>query len=150
MPDYKFIWFGYSPLAASSENVKKAVHTKLDNLTFAGYVEQEDICCAMNGCDLYLFPTLEETEGIPVIEACACRCPALIRDIPVFSGWLEDGVNIYKAKNLDEFESKIKKIINHDLPDLTKEAYKVAYDRRIEKIGQELREVYEYVMTEKK
>lgn len=150
MPDYKFIWFGYSPLAASSENVKKAVHTKLDNLTFAGYVEQEDICCAMNGCDLYLFPTLEETEGIPVIEACACHCPALIRDIPVFSGWLEDGVNIYKAKNLDEFESKIKKIINHDLPDLTKEAYKVAYDRRIEKIGQELREVYEYVMTEKK
>ena len=38
-PQYKFIWFGYSPLAAATKPVKKAVHTKLDNLTFAGYVE---------------------------------------------------------------------------------------------------------------
>ena len=146
MPEYKFIWFGYSPLAAATKEVRDAVKTKLDNLCFAGYVEPDMIVSAMSGSDLYIFPTFEETEGIPVIEACACKCRALIRDIPVFDEWLEDGINIYKARDVDDFEIKIKKIINNELPDLTDEAYKVAYDRRIEKIGEELKEVYEEVM----
>ena len=116
---------------------------------FAGYVEQMLIAEAMNGCDLYLFPTLEETEGIPIIEACACETPALIRDIPVFDEWLVDGKNVYKAKNVDEFEDKIKKIINKELPNVTKEGYKVALERDIKSVGVQLRQVYEGVLNEK-
>ena len=37
MPEYKFIWFGYSPLAAATKKVRDAVRTKLDNLQFPGY-----------------------------------------------------------------------------------------------------------------
>ena len=146
MPDYKFIWFGYSPLAAATKEVRDAVNTKLDNLTFAGYVESDMIIGAMSGCDLYIFPTLEETEGIPAIEACACKCKTLIRDIPVFEGWLEDGVNVYKAKDIDEFEEKIPKVINGDLPDLTDKAYKIAVDRSLDVIGQKLKAVYEEII----
>ena len=146
LPEYRFIWFGYSPPQAATKEVRDALNTKLDNLLFAGYVEQEYIIEAMNGCDLYLFPTFEETEGIPIIEACACKTPALIRDIPVFNEWLEDGVNVYKAKNIDEFEEKIKKIINHQLPDLGEEAYKVAQERDIKIIGKKLHEVYDKVL----
>ena len=142
LPEYKFIWFGSSPLSIATSDVKKAVRTKLDNLTFAGYVEQKRIVEAMNGCDLYLFPTLEETEGIPIIEACACKTKALIRDIPVFSEWLEDGKNVYKAKDIDEFEDKIKKILNDELPYLGNEAYKVAEERDIKTIGKKLKEIY--------
>ena len=146
LPEYKFIWFGYSPLSAATKEVRNAVNTKLDNLVFAGYVEQEVIVEAMNGCDLYLFPTYEETEGIPIIEACACKTNALIRDIPIFEEWLEDGVNVYKAKDIDEFEDKIKKIINKELPYLGDVAYQVAKDRDIKKIGKQLKEVYESLM----
>ena len=103
----------------------------------------------MNGCDLFLFPTLEETEGIPIIEACACKTKALIRDIPVFDEWLEDGVNVYKAKNLDEFEIKIKKILNNELPDLTEKAYEVAKERDIKEIGKQLKEVYDSLLESK-
>ena len=46
----------------------------------------------------------------------------------------------------DEFEVKIKKIINGDLPNLTEKAYEVAYQRRLEVIGEKLRDVYEEVM----
>ena len=148
LKDYKFIWFGYSPLSAATKEVREAVNTKLDNLTFAGYVEQEKIIEAMNGCDLYIFPTFEETEGIPIIEACACKTKALIRDIPIFEDWLEDGVNVYKAKDIDEFEKKIVKIVNNELPDLTEEAYKVAEERDIKIIGKKLKEVYESVLEE--
>ena len=148
MPEYKFIWFGYSPLIASPRKVRKAVKTKLPNLTFAGYVEKDMIKSALSGCDLYLFPTKEETEGIPIVEACSCKTPALIRDIPVFNEWLEEGINVYKAKDIDEFEKKIVKIVNNELPDLTEEAYKVAEERDIKIIGKKLKEVYESVLEE--
>jgi len=146
MPEYKFIWFGYSPLTVATKEVRDAVNTKLDNLVFAGYVEQNIIVEAMNGCDVYLFPTYEETEGIPIIEACACKTTAVIRDIPIFEGWMEDGVNCYKAKTITGFEDKIRKIINKELPSLGEEAYKVAIERDINKVGQQLKEVYEEVL----
>ena len=146
MPEYKFIWFGYSPLSATTKNVRDAVNTKLDNLTFAGYVDSDMIIGAMSGCNVYIFPTLEETEGIPILEACACKCKAIIRDIPVFEGWLKDGINVYKAKDINEFETKIKQVINNELPDLTENAYKVAQERSLEIVGQKLKKVYEEVL----
>lgn len=148
MPEYKFIWFGYSPLAAATEDVRKAVNTKLDNLVFAGYVKQQVIKDAMNGCDVYLFPTYEETEGIPIIEACACKTTAVIRDIPIFEEMLEDGKNVYKAKNIDEFEEKIKGIITGKLPKVGERAYKVAEERDIKKVGEQLKKVYEEVLKD--
>lgn len=148
-PNYKFIWFGHSPLAFSPRKIKKAVNTKLPNLTFAGYVEPSVLKGAYNGCDLYLFPTLEETEGIPIMEACSSKIDALIRDIPVFSPWLEDGVNVYKAKDIDEFELKIKKIIEGELPSLVDEGYEVAKSREIKKVGKELIDVYVKTLNEK-
>lgn len=146
MPEYKFIWFGYSPLAAATEDVRKAVNTKLDNLVFAGYVKQQVIKDAMNGCDVYLFPTYEETEGIPIIEACACKTTAIIRDIPIFEEMLEDGKNVYKAKNIDEFEEKIRGVITGNLPKVGENAYKVAEERDIKKVGEQLKKVYEDVL----
>ena len=112
MKDYKFIWFGYSPLIFSRKKVRKAVKTKLDNLIFAGYVEQETICKALNGCDVYIAPTFEETEGITIIEAASCKTNMVVRDIPVFKGWFEDEKNVYMAKDIQEFENKIIKIIS--------------------------------------
>lgn len=143
LPEYKFIWFGYSPLAASPKKVRDAVNTKLDNLVFAGYVEQDMIKAAMSGCDLYLFPTLEETEGIPIIEACACGADAIIRDIPIFEGWLEDGKNVYKAKDVDEFEKKIKMFFEGKLPSVSKYSCEVAKSRDLHVVGEELKRVYE-------
>jgi len=148
LPQYKFIWFGYSDPILSTAPVKKALSTKLDNLVFAGYVEPEMIVKAMNGCDLYLFPTYEETEGIPIIESCACQTKALVRDIPVFDEWLEDGVNVYKAKDLDDFEVKIKQILEGKLKDLTKNAYNIAKEKDIKNIGKQLKEIYIQVLDE--
>ncbi len=145
LPEYKFIWFGYSSLKVATQPVRDAVNTKLDNLLFAGYVEPSVIRGAMNGCDLYLFPTLEETEGIPIVEACACETDAIIRDIPIFEGWLEDGKNVYKAKDVDEFEKKIKDFFNGKLKSVSKNSYKIAQERDLHYIGKQLKEVYESV-----
>ena len=149
MKDYKFIWFGYSPLIFSRKKVRKAVKTKLDNLIFAGYVEQETICKALNGCDVYIATTFEETEGITIIEAASCKTNMIVRDIPVFKGWLEDEKNVYMAKDIQEFENKIKKIISGKLPSLVDEAYNIANERKSKNIGEKLKDVYEEVLGQK-
>ena len=146
MPEYKFIWFGYSPLVAATSPVRKAVNTKLDNLIFAGYVERDMIRAALNGCNLYLFSTFEETEGIPIIEAISCGTDAIIRDIPIFEGWLEDGKNVYKAKDVDEFETKIKHFLNGTLKSVAKNAYPIAEERDQKNIAKQLKQVYQEVL----
>ena len=147
LKEYQFIWFGSSPLSLATHDVKEALATKLDNLTFAGHVKQEQIREALGGCDLYLFPTFEETEGIPIIEACSMECPSIIRDIPIFEEF-EDNVVVHKAKDVDDFEKKIKDFFQGKLKDVTKEARKIAKSRDIKTVGKQLKKVYQEVLKE--
>ena len=146
MPKYKFIWFGYSPLILANKKVRNAINTRLDNLKFAGYVDRKTIIEALNGCDVYLGITYEETEGIPVIEAASCKTKMIVRDIPVFNGWLEDKQNVYKANNINEFEQLIEKVVNDKLPLLTDKAYEIAKQRSYMNIGRKLKDIYMSLM----
>ena len=150
MPEYKFIWFGESPIYASPKKVREAVKTKLPNLKLPGYVDPTIIRGAMSAANIYVFPTYEETEGMPVLEALTSKQNLLIRDIPVFDGWLKDGVNCHKAKAIDEFEDKIKKIIKGELADVTEEGYKVAHRKNIKNVGKNMKKIYEELLEEKR
>lgn len=147
-PEYKFVWFGYLNLNLVPPKIRKAVETELPNLYFPGYVPREELIKAYSGADLFLFPTLEETEGIVLLEALASEIPTLIRDIPIYEGWFEDGKNVYKATDLDTFEEKLRGILDGKLPNLTKEGYKVAAERDIKNIGKELKQLYEKLISE--
>lgn len=138
LPRYKFIWFGYSNLNTVPKEVRTAVETKLDNLIFPGYVPPEILKEAYSGSDLFLFPTYEETEGIVLSEALAMRLPVLVRDIPIYEKLLTDGVNAYKAKSLEQFKDKITDILEGRVPSLTELGYKIAQQRDLMLIGQQL------------
>ena len=142
MPEYKFIWFGYSNLNTVSYNVKRAVQTKLPNLFFPGYVCREELKDAYSGSDLFIFLTHEETEGIVLLEALAMKIPVLIRDIPIYEGWLIDGKNIYKSKDILQFQDKIINILKKEVPALAESGYEVAKERDIKIIGQQLKNEY--------
>lgn len=148
LPEYQFIWFGYSPLTFSPKKVKKAVRTKLDNLVFAGYVEPAVLRGAYSGADLYLFPTLEETEGIPILEALTEKIPTIVSNIPIFD-FLEEGKHVYKAKTVDEFEEKTIGILEGKLPSLVEEGYKMVAPREIKRAGKQLADLYKKVLEEK-
>ena len=148
MPQYQFLWLGYTNKAILPEKIVEALDEaeKIPNLKLPGYVESDIIKMALASCDVYVFPTHEETEGMPVLEAAAMRTPMIIRDIPVFEDWLIDKKNVYKASSNDEFKILIDLIINHKLKDLTDEAYLIAKERDLKIIGQELVKVYESLL----
>ncbi len=148
LPQYKFIWFGYMPLTFAPKRVKKAVRTKLDNLVFAGYVEPGVLRSAYSGADLYIFPTLEETEGIPILEALTEKIPTLVSNIPIFD-FLEEGKHVYKATSIDEYEQKTVAILEGKLPSLVEEGYKMVESREIKRAGKQLANLYYQVLEEK-
>ncbi|MBG9988327.1 glycosyltransferase [Aerococcaceae bacterium DSM 111176] len=143
LPDVKFIWFGYTNPNMIPTNIQDAVSTELPNLHFAGYVDNDIIRLALQATDLYIFPTYEETEGIPALEAAASGTPFIVRDIPVFDDWLVDGVHTHKAKDYNDFKQLIKRAYQGKLPNLSDNAYEAAEERSLENIGEQLREVYQ-------
>jgi len=141
LPQYQFIWFGYTNLKTVPVKIRAAVETKLDNLHFAGYVTPEVLKQAYSGSDLFLFLTHEETEGIVLLEALAMKLPVLVRDIPIYRKWLVDGINVYKAIDIEGFEKKITAILEKEIPLLTEAGYKVAEERDLRIIGKQLAEL---------
>ncbi len=103
----RFIWYGkiYSSLM-----VKSLPMNLPDNCRFTGYVD--DINAAFNSLDIFVFPSYEENQGMAILEAAAAGLPILVRDIPVYQGWLKHDVNCLKAKNDDEFAEYLGRLIN--------------------------------------
>lgn len=138
-PKIKFFWFG--------KIFKKFLAEKLpahsDNLIFYGYIP--DKLDAYSAADIFLFPSYEENQGISILEASAMGLPILVRDIPVYYQWMEDGINCLKAKSDKEFEEKIIQLAdNIDLRQrLGKEAQRMVKENHsLETVGLKLESVY--------
>lgn len=146
MPQYQFIWFGCTNLRFVSRKVRQAVLHPPKNLQFAGYVPKEQLQDAYSGCDLFLFPSYEETEGIVVLEALAMQIPVLLRRIPVYTEWLKESQDVYFAGDLQEFETKAAQILQGKLPDLTENGYHAVQKKDLPNVGKQLLRVYQSCM----
>ena len=142
-PKVKFIWFGFLKKWQRTSFVKKVMKNKPDNVYFPGYVPDAVIRGAYHSANAFFFPTYEENEGIVVLEALASERPIILRDIGVYKDWMQDGVNCYKAKNNEEFIQKIEYVLNNDNSTIIKNGLKTAQERTLDKVGLELKKVYE-------
>ena len=143
MPEVRFLWFGQTDEALLTTEVRTAMEHAPGNLTFAGYADAEALRDAYCGADAFVFMSHEETEGIVVLEALACGTPTIVRDIPVYSDWLEHGRNVYKAQQLDDFELTLQQLLDGSLPPLAQGGHAVADARSLKAVGQRLCGIYE-------
>lgn len=148
-PDVKFIWFGYLSKIMCTQEILRILKHRPSNVILPGY-STTLIKAAYRHADCFFFPSYEETEGIVVLEALTCKRPILLRDIGVYEGWMQDGVNCYKAKNNDEFEEKLKYILNNDNSKIVENGIKVVEERTLDKVGVKLKEAYLKVLNEYK
>ncbi len=145
MPDVRFIWFGETNKWVIPHKVRQIVTKKHPkNVIFPGYIKGDVYEGAMSASDAFFFPSREETEGIVVLEALASRQHVVLRDIPVYEGW----VNERSADLATDVDGFVKALENVLAGASHKEdaGYAVAESRSIEKIADQLVSVYQQVM----
>ena len=142
MPQVQFLWFGYTDPHLVPHNVRTAMANAPDNLQFPGFLTQAELRTAYCGADAFLFCSYEETEGIVVLEALACATPTLVRDIPVYRGWLRDGENVHTYRTTRELPGRLQALLAHKLPDTAASARQTAEKRALPEIGRRLTELY--------
>jgi 1,2-diacylglycerol-3-alpha-glucose alpha-1,2-glucosyltransferase len=145
MPDVTFIWFGHLNKTLTQLKILRAIKKRPKNVLMPGYVDIKVLRGAFHRANCFLFLSHEENEGIAVLEAMASRLPVIVRDIPVFNPWLKDNEHVLKGKTNEEFIEKLNYIFNNDTTNLTDNAYKVVEERTLDKIGAQIKEVYERV-----
>ena len=150
MPQVRFFWFGHTDPALVPRPIREAMAAAPANLEFPGFLSQSELRDAYCGADVFLFCSHEETEGIVVLEALACGTPTLVRDIPVYEGWLADGVNVYKGRTNADLRTKLAGMLQHHLPDVTAAGRQVALDRGLPQIGKALQHIYATLPTPQK
>ena len=142
LPNVRFFWFGYTRPELVPKKIRDCVAYAPENVTFPGYVERGELRDAYCGADAFVFMSREETEGIAVLEALACGVPSVLRDIPVYRGWLEDGRDVYKARDGYDFCRCVSGLLSGALPSLSSGGRKVAETRSMAAVGKKLLEIY--------
>jgi len=73
------------------------------HILFTGYVERKDLPAIYSLCDLFVFPSLYEGFGLPVLEAMACGAPVLVSDqgaLPEITGHIYPRANAFDVKDI--------------------------------------------------
>lgn len=87
-----------------------------NRVRFLGFVPNQDLPGLYTGAEAFLFPSLFEGFGLPILEAFCCSCPVIASDIPahrevfheITRGYMQ---NLPKGKDHKESENGSKKTI---------------------------------------
>ena len=105
-PDIKLV------LVGGMGNEKRELLTKHPNVIFTGYIPDEDIPSLYKNALLYVFPSLYEGFGSPLIEALYSNCPVLCSDIPVFREVAGNGAE-FCTPDSNGIAAKLEYLINN-------------------------------------
>ena len=92
---------------------------------------------------MFAFLSLEETEGIVVLEALSCGIPIILRGIPVYREWLPEGDGIWKARDAAGFQQAVCEALARPFQVRSKTSRNIALSRRLEIVEQSLAMIYQ-------
>ncbi len=108
-------------LAGNMYDKEKKLFTRMaqklnvsNNLLFTGFVSNNDLPILYSGADIFLFPSLYEGFGLPLIEAMACGCPVIASNNSSIPEVVGDAALMVNPKNNVEIANAISKILRND------------------------------------
>ena len=138
-PEHQFLWIGKIYSKALVKPLPKDLPA---NVRFTGYVD--DIVAAINALDIFIFPSYEENQGMAILEAAAIGLPIILRDLPVYRGWMIPGENCLVAREVSEFSKAITHLTESptERAALRAGALKLGQQESIGVVGEKVSKVY--------
>jgi glycosyltransferase involved in cell wall biosynthesis len=91
-------------------------------VVFCGYLPDDELAAAYNACDLFVFPSFAELEGMVVLEAMACGKPLLVADSDesAATGFIHDNGVLFKAADPNDLAAQANSLLEnvHALRDM--------------------------------
>ena len=97
--------------------LKKASKTCLaDDIVFTGFIPEKEMPMVINAASLFVFPSLYEGFGIPLLEAMACGTPLLASNVSSIPEVVGSAALLFDPYNINEMASVIDRVLtNKDL-----------------------------------
>lgn len=83
-----------------------------NDVIMLGWVEEEDMPYIFNGAEIFIFPSLHEGFGIPLLQSMACGVPVIASDIEVFKEIGAKSVLFFKKLDSNDLLSKMEFLLN--------------------------------------
>lgn len=77
-----------------------------NQIVFTGYISDVNLYYLYSAADLFVFPSLYEGFGFPLLEAMTCECPLIVSGIPIFHKINDDTVMYFEVRNQDDLSKK--------------------------------------------
>ena len=94
------------------EKAEKSIHR--DGIVFTNHILSEDLPLLVNGADLFVYPSLYEGFGLPVLEAMACGIPVVTSNVSSIPEVVSDAALLIDPYQVDELSDAIDKVLTDD------------------------------------
>ncbi|WP_291653002.1 glycosyltransferase [Clostridium sp.] len=132
--------------------IKKVKELNLeDNITFLNKIDNKEIGNYYKACDLFLFASKSETQGIVLLKAMAAKLPVVaVKASGVVDVVINDKNGYMTVENIDEWSEKVKDIVSScdKMNELKYGAYNEALKYLNSNIAKKAEYHYEYTIKE--
>lgn len=90
-----------------------------ENVSFLGFISDEDLYCLYSGAEFFIYPSLYEGFGYPIIEAMTLGCPAATSNVASLQEVAGDSAFLFDPQDVSSISNAIK--IMHNTPQLRHE-----------------------------
>jgi glycosyltransferase involved in cell wall biosynthesis len=102
--------FGYEKVA---EAIQKSPYKQ--DIVVPGFVLEDDLPYLLNAATVFVFPSLYEGFGLPVLEAMACGAPVVASKNNCLEEVCGDAALYVDAENIDEIAGSIKELLCNEV-----------------------------------
>jgi glycosyltransferase involved in cell wall biosynthesis len=120
----------------------------IQNCIYNTFVTDDELIYLYKNAIAFVFPSVYEGFGLPVLEAFSCGCPAVISNSSSLSEIGEDAVVYFEPKNPESMLNALKSVVNN--PNLREDKIAKGYEQlrkfSWEKTAKQTKEVYKKAM----
>jgi glycosyltransferase involved in cell wall biosynthesis len=108
--DFRLICFGGGPFTAEEERVLAGIglRSRVDQLSG----DDQLLAALYRDAICFIYPSLEEGFGIPLLEAMNCRCAVLASRIPVFEEVAGDAAAYFDPNSAEELAARMRQMLD--------------------------------------